>query len=72
MKKIASGRTLVLGVICFIVFLVAACGLYYGQNQVFPSGRLVAVYAVLGALGSVAIGALATALLVARRRAGRR
>lgn len=28
--------------------------------------------AVLGALGSVAIGALATALLVARRRAGRR
>ena len=55
MKKIASGRTLILGVICFLVFLVAACGLYYVQNKVFPSGRLVTVYAVLGALGALAL-----------------
>ncbi len=44
-----------LGVICFLVFLIAACGLYYVQNQVFPSGRLVTVYAVLGALGALAL-----------------
>jgi hypothetical protein len=55
MKKIASGKTLILGIFCFIVFLIAACGLYYAQNRIFPSGSLVAVYAALGALGALAL-----------------
>ena len=48
-----------------------APGKTFSASSIARTGDAVPL-AVLGALGSVAIGALATALLVARRRAGRR
>ncbi|KAB7420634.1 hypothetical protein GBB35_11725, partial [Bifidobacterium longum] len=48
-----------------------APGKTFSASSIARTGDAVRL-AVLGALGSVAIGALATALLVARRRAGRR
>ena len=50
-----SSATLLTGVAAFIVFLVAACAAYYTTAGVFVTAQIAAVYAVLGALGALAL-----------------
>ena len=54
-KKSFSSATLLTGVAAFIVFLVAACAAYYMTAGVFVTAQIAAVYAVLGALGALAL-----------------
>lgn len=54
-QKSFSSATLLTGVAAFIVFLVAACAAYYMTAGVFVTAQIAAVYAVLGALGALAL-----------------
>ena len=54
-QKSFSSATLLTGVAAFIVFLVAACAAYYTTAGVFVTAQIAAVYAVLGALGALAL-----------------
>lgn len=54
-KKSFRSATLLTGVVAFLVFLVAACAAYYMTAGVFVTAQIAAVYAVLGALGALAL-----------------
>ncbi len=54
-KKPFSTTTLLVGVVAFVLFLVAACAAYYVTTGVFVSAQIAGIYAVLGALGALAL-----------------
>ncbi|MCI2106395.1 MAG: hypothetical protein LKK00_06685 [Intestinimonas sp.] len=55
MKKYLNGPSIFLGLICFAVFMVAACAFYYLTAGVFVSAEVAALYAALAALGGLAV-----------------
>lgn len=54
-KKPVSTATLLVGVVAFLIFLVAACAAYYVTTGVFVSAQIAGIYAILGALGALAL-----------------
>jgi apolipoprotein N-acyltransferase len=55
MRKVFSVSSLILGILFFVVFIVAACSAYYLTAGVFVTAELAALYAGLGFLGAFAV-----------------
>lgn len=55
MRKIFSIFSLILGIVFFAIFMVAACAAYYLTAGVFVTARLAVLYAGLGLLGAFSI-----------------
>lgn len=55
MKKYLNGPSILVGLVCFAVFMVAASAFYYLTAGVFVSAELATLYAVLAALGALAV-----------------
>jgi len=55
MNKVFRLSSLIFGIVFFAVFMTAACVAYYMTAGVFVTANLAALYAVLGALGALAI-----------------
>ncbi len=55
MRKIFSVSSLILGIIFFAIFIVAACAAYYLTAGVFVTSELAILYAALGLMGALAV-----------------
>lgn len=55
MRKIFSTSTLILGIIFFVLFMVAACAAYYMTAGVFVTSQIAILYAALGLLGALGV-----------------
>ncbi len=55
MRKIFSTSTLILGIVFFVLFMVAACAAYYMTAGVFVTSQIAILYAALGLLGALGV-----------------
>lgn len=55
MRKIFSVSSLILGVIFFVLFIVAACAAYYLTAGEFVSDKVAILYVALGLLGAIGV-----------------
>lgn len=55
MKKVFRVSSLLLGLLCFVCFMVVSCGAHYMTTGLFPDAEPVTAYAVLGAVGGVTV-----------------
>ncbi|NLF35118.1 MAG: hypothetical protein GX585_04045 [Clostridiales bacterium] len=53
MRRVFSTSSLILGIVFFVLFMVAACVAYYMTAGVFVTSELAILYAVLGILGAL-------------------
>jgi hypothetical protein len=55
MKKIIRVSSLLIGLVCFVAFMVLSCGAHYVTTGLFPDAEPVAVYAILAAIGGLSV-----------------